>query len=77
MGKVILKFIFIMQSHLKQMQAGVRMEDGILTSSPVFTQGNAENYCLEIEELKQLHRDIQREFINLDRNSHNQHNLIM
>lgn len=35
-GKVKISFKFMLQSHLKQMQACVRTEKGILTSSPVF-----------------------------------------
>lgn len=37
MGKVKISFKFTLQSHLKQMQACVRTEKGILTSSPVFS----------------------------------------
>jgi hypothetical protein len=37
-GLVKIAFKFALQSHLKQMQACVRTETGILTSSPVFNK---------------------------------------
>jgi len=39
-GKAKINIKFVMQTHHKQMQACVRTEEGILTSSPVFSQNN-------------------------------------
>lgn len=59
MGVVKISFKFILQSHLKQMQACVRTENGILASSPVFNQTNEAKACQEIEALKSLNEDVQ------------------
>jgi hypothetical protein len=61
MGKAKISFKFSLQSHLKQMQACVRTEKGILTSSPVFNQNcNHTRTCEEIEALKLLSNDVQK-----------------
>jgi len=56
-----------MQVHERQMQACVRTEEGILTSSPVFHDKGA-GECEELAGLKYLHTETQKEFINLDQN---------
>lgn len=49
-----------MQSHLKQMQACVRTEDGILTSSPLFSQDNTTHDSEEIVALGKLNSEVQK-----------------
>jgi len=67
-GIAHIQFRFAVQAHQKQMQACVRTEDGVLTSSPVFLKDNSQKLheCEEIAALKKLHNQIQKEFISLD-----------
>lgn len=64
-GRARLSLWFSLQAHLKQMQACVRTEEGILTSSAVFQTGRFRE-CEEIGALKQLNEEVQREFIAVD-----------
>jgi hypothetical protein len=56
-GTTNIQFKFLLQAHQKQMQACVRTEDGILTSTPVFSKDNSQKLreCEEIVALKKLH----------------------
>jgi hypothetical protein len=63
MGKVRVRFEFSMQAHLKQMQACVRTEKGILTSSPVFSDTIHDS--VEITALGKLNAEVQKGFINM------------
>jgi hypothetical protein len=66
MGKAKVNFKFVMQAHLKQMQACVRTESGIMASSPVFSQGNTSRGCEEITALGKLNTEVQQEFLNME-----------
>ena len=76
-GSSLVKLKFSIQSHLKQMQTCVRTEEGIITSSPVFSEAGHKSECAEIEGLKRAKEEVQREFINLDDNEQHKSNIIM
>jgi hypothetical protein len=76
-GSARVKLKFSIQAHLKQMQTCVRTEEGILTSSPVFSEAGDKLECIEIEGLKKIKEEVQREFINLDNNEQHKSNIIM
>lgn len=54
------KLKFSIQAHLKQMQTCVRTEEGILTSSPVFSEAGGKPECVEIEGLKKVKEELQK-----------------
>ena len=55
----------MMQAHLRQMQSCVRTEEGIMTSSPIFSNF-AGKECEDIVALGNINTSIQKALINLD-----------
>jgi hypothetical protein len=64
-GEARLRFRFLMQSHLRQMQSCVRTEEGVLASTPVFSY-SAGRECEEIGALGKINQEIQTLFIDLE-----------